>query len=131
MSFVHNELDAEGAARLSGGEHADVRRILMIGAGSAGSMISETLVRQGLFKWTVVDDDTLFPHNVVRHSLSNQFVGQKKAVARRQLPRIRACPTVKDTQSNPFAQLLTKASAALPISHGRRVPQTADHWQRS
>lgn len=81
MSFVHVELDADRAARLSGSDRADKRRILMIGAGSAGSTISEILVRQGLFKWTVVDDDTLFPHNVVRHSLNSRFIGREKAVA--------------------------------------------------
>ncbi|OWV99534.1 ThiF family adenylyltransferase [Rhizobium sp. R693] len=131
MSFVHNELDAEGAARLSGGEHADVRRILMIGAGSAGTMISETLVRQGLFKWTVVDDDTLFPHNVVRHSLSNQFVGQKKAVALAgRLQHVRKDAEVRPVVDNVLApsdltaldeqiadaELIFDASASVPVS---------------
>lgn len=80
MSFVHKEFDAAGAARLSGEPRADERRIFMIGAGSAGSAISEILVRQGLFKWTIADDDTLLPHNVARHTLNNQFVGRSKAV---------------------------------------------------
>lgn len=80
MSFVHKEFDAAGAARLSGEPHADERRMVMIGAGSAGSAISEILARQGLFKWTVVDDDMLLPHNVARHTLNNQFVGRSKAI---------------------------------------------------
>lgn len=43
---------------------------------------------------------------------ANFGIGAEHAVAepRRQLPRIRACPTVRDTQSNPCAQLLTKTS---------------------
>lgn len=131
MSFVHNELDAERAARLSGVGHADNHRVLMIGAGAAGSTISETLVREGLFKWTVVDDDTLFPHNVARHTLSSQFVGQKKAVALAgRLKHVREDAEVRPLVDNVLtpkdqnelderiaeADLIFDASASVPVS---------------
>ncbi len=81
MSFVHSEFDAEGAAVLSGGDHADNRRILVVGAGSADRPFPKPSSATALFKWTLVDNDTLLPHNIARHTLTGQFVGQKKAVA--------------------------------------------------
>lgn len=131
MSFVHSEFDAEGAAILSGRDHADSRRMLMIGAGSAGSAISEILVRQGLFKWSLVDEDTLLPHNVARHTLNNQFVGKKKAVALAgRLHHIRTDVDVRPIVENVLAprdkaaideriaeaDLILDASASVPVA---------------
>jgi hypothetical protein len=131
MAFVHHELDARQAAMLSGKDNADDRRILMIGAGSAGSAISETLVRQGLFKWTIVDDDTMLPHNIARHSLNNIFVGENKAhgLANR-LSNVRQDADVQIIPQNVLfpsdqkilddhiadAELILDASASVPVS---------------
>ncbi|MDO1583616.1 ThiF family adenylyltransferase [Rhizobium oryzicola] len=131
MSFVHKEFDAAGAARLSGEPHADERRIVMIGAGSAGSAISEILARQGLFKWTIVDDDTLLPHNVARHTLNNQFVGRSKAMGlANRLMGVRDDVDVRAVVDNVLtpvdkatldqqigdAELILDASASVPVS---------------
>lgn len=131
MSFVHSELDGKKAARLSGSDDADERRLLMIGAGSAGSTISETLVRQGLFKWSIIDDDILLPHNVARHSLNNAFVGEKKAIAlANRLNQIREDIDVQVLVDNVLlpanpdelqkkiadAALILDASASVPVS---------------
>ncbi|UHS61303.1 ThiF family adenylyltransferase [Agrobacterium vaccinii] len=131
MSFVHKEFDAAGAARLSGEPYADERRIVMIGAGSAGSVISEILARQGLFKWTIVDDDTLLPHNIARHTLNNQFVGRSKAIGlANRLMGVRDdvdTRTVVDNVLTPVdraaldqqlgdADLILDASASVPVS---------------
>jgi integrative and conjugative element protein (TIGR02256 family) len=51
----------------------------MVGAGSIGSNLSEALVREGRFDWTVVDKDYLLPHNLARHTLSVQSSGALKA----------------------------------------------------
>lgn len=131
MSFVHKEFDAVGAARLSGEPRADERRVIMIGAGSAGSAISEILVRQGLFKWTVVDDDILLPHNVARHTLNNQFVGRSKALGlANRLMGVRDDVDVRAVVDNVLtpvdqaaldqqiadAELILDASASVPVS---------------
>lgn len=141
MSFVHKEFDAIGAAYLSGEPEADERRILMIGAGSAGSAISEILVRQGLFKWTIVDDDMLLPHNVVRHTLNNQSVGRSKAIElSSNLAEVRAdidariivdnvlTPTDRTALNQQIddADLIFDASASVPVSRwASDLPNTA------
>jgi integrative and conjugative element protein (TIGR02256 family) len=141
MSFVHKEFDATGAARLSGEPHADERRMVMIGAGSAGSAISEILARQGLFKWTIVDDDTLLPHNVARHTLNNQFVGRSKAMGlSNRLMGVRDDVDVRAVVDNVLtpvdkaaldqqigdAELILDASASVPVSRwASDLPGTA------
>jgi hypothetical protein len=55
--------------------------VVVIGAGALGSMVCDALARSGLVQLTIVDFDTLTPHNLVRHSLDGRAVGQRKAVA--------------------------------------------------
>ena len=43
-------------------------RILVVGAGALGSQTLLNLARGGFGKWTVVDNDVLLPHNLVRHA---------------------------------------------------------------
>lgn len=56
-------------------------KCLLIGAGAVGSIISELLVRLGVFDITIYDSDTLEVGNLVRHSLSLKDVGKYKAIA--------------------------------------------------
>lgn len=67
------------AAEISGRTSPDDRRIAMVGAGSLGSQLATTLVREGAFKWTILDHDYLLPHNLARHAAV--AVGQLKAPA--------------------------------------------------
>jgi hypothetical protein len=76
---AHPEFNAEVAAMMSGLAAADARKAVIIGAGSIGSNISEALVREGRFDWTVVDKDYLLPHNLARHTLAIQSSGAFKA----------------------------------------------------
>jgi integrative and conjugative element protein (TIGR02256 family) len=55
--------------------------VAVIGVGSLGSKVLEVLVRQGLCKASLIDDDLFFPHNTARHSLPGLAVGYKKAFA--------------------------------------------------
>ncbi len=68
------------AAALSG-FISDERRIMAIGVGALGSQVIPILVREGYGEWTVVDEDRLFPHNLVRHGLTKRAVGYAKAIA--------------------------------------------------
>ena len=78
---VHFGLNRIIAATISGNKIPDCRRAVMVGAGSLGSQVSLNLAREGTFDWTVVDDDFLLPHNLVRHPLYFNDVGAPKADA--------------------------------------------------
>lgn len=56
-------------------------RIVQIGAGALGSMLAELLVREGVTALTVMDGDTLTAGNLVRHTLTIEDVGARKATA--------------------------------------------------
>lgn len=78
-AIAHGEFDARTAATMSGLDAPDNRKAVMVGAGSIGSNLSEALVREGRFSWTVVDKDYLLPHNLARHTLTLQSSGAFKA----------------------------------------------------
>ena len=56
-------------------------KILVIGAGAIGSMVSEMLVRGGAKKLTIIDDERTEIGNLARHNLSLNDVGKLKATA--------------------------------------------------
>lgn len=68
------------AARMAGREQNDCRKVVMVGAGAVGSLVADTLSREGRFSWTIIDNDVLLPHNLARHALSGPFVGCSKAL---------------------------------------------------
>lgn len=62
----------------------------IVGVGSVGSKIAETLVRSGLGHVVLVDGDVMLPGNLERHTLDWRDVGFRKAHAvRRRLLHIR------------------------------------------
>jgi len=78
---VHFALDRELASTISGHSASNLHRALLVGAGSLGSQLSINLAREGMFVWTVVDDDYILPHNLARHALFTDDVGSPKADA--------------------------------------------------
>lgn len=61
------------------------KRIVLVGAGAIGSHILNTFLREGYGKWTVIDNDYFWPHNVARHVLTGKDVGCKKVEALKDL----------------------------------------------
>lgn len=57
------------------------KKILLIGCGSVGSYIANELVKSGIEKMMLIDDDHLYEINVFRHLLGLEYVGQYKCVA--------------------------------------------------
>ena len=57
----------------------DNQEYAVIGAGALGSQIMEILARMGFGKWTLIDHDRLYPHNLARHILSQQHISEYKA----------------------------------------------------
>lgn len=54
-------------------------RILLVGAGALGAILSELLVRSGVTNLDIVDPDILEMGNLTRHSLSANDIGKFKA----------------------------------------------------
>jgi hypothetical protein len=113
MVEVHQEFDKKTAATLSGRDAADDRRIVLVGSGAVGSMVSEAMCREGRFIWTVIDHDFMLPHNLERHTLNQYDVGRfkSKAIAER-LSAIRL--DAKATAIN--ANILTDADDNSPVN---------------
>lgn len=51
---------------------------VIIGAGSLGSALLNIWSRNGWGTWSVIDNDHIKPHNLVRHTAYSQHVGQQK-----------------------------------------------------
>jgi integrative and conjugative element protein (TIGR02256 family) len=77
---VHLAFDRSAGAAVSGQDAADARPAVMIGAGSLGSQLAISLAREGRYRWTVVDNDVLLPHNLARHALYPIDAGVPKAL---------------------------------------------------
>lgn len=54
-------------------------KIGLVGAGSIGSKIAESLVRAGVVELVVIDGDLMLPANLARHALNWERVGVAKA----------------------------------------------------
>jgi integrative and conjugative element protein (TIGR02256 family) len=68
------------AARLYAGNPAMRECALVgIGAGAIGSNVMANAVRAGVGGWTVIDDDVLLPHNLVRQAQTDNMLGWTKA----------------------------------------------------
>ena len=54
---------------------------VQIGLGALGSQVANNCIRSGYGKWTYIDLDILYPHNLARHCLTQEHIGQNKAQA--------------------------------------------------
>ncbi len=69
-----SEGDRSARAGVCAGKSAAI-----VGAGSIGSKIAETLARSGVSKFVLADGDVLLPDNLERHALDWSEVGHRKA----------------------------------------------------
>ncbi|MEZ0000748.1 ThiF family adenylyltransferase [Sinorhizobium fredii] len=77
---VHLGFDRSVGAAVSGQAQPDMRRCVLVGAGSLGSQLAINLAREGRFQWTIVDHDSLLPHNLARHALFPVDAGMSKVL---------------------------------------------------
>ena len=63
--------------------HVDLanKKVTIIGCGSGGSIISENIVKSGIGKLVLIDQEILEVENVVRHSCTLKDIGLKKTFA--------------------------------------------------
>lgn len=57
------------------------KSFVQIGLGALGSQIANNCIRSGYGKWVYIDPDVLYPHNLARHCLNLDSIGQNKAQA--------------------------------------------------
>lgn len=77
---------ADPLAHLQGPWPVDeLRRVTgaLIGAGSIGGTVAETLAAAGVGRLALVDPDRLLPHNLARHRLTEAHLGRHKVLALR------------------------------------------------
>lgn len=76
---VHATFDRALATRLAGRKLPDERRAVIVGGGGIGAHVAPCLAREGRFRWTVIDDDVLLPHNLARHISYGGDVTRRKS----------------------------------------------------
>lgn len=76
---VHATFDRALATRLAGRTSEDVRRAVIVGGGAIGAHVAPCLAREGRFRWTIIDDDVLLPHNLARHIAFAGNVTERKS----------------------------------------------------
>ena len=68
---------------------AESKKVAIVGAGSVGSKVAESLVRSGVMRLALIDGDVMLPGNLERHALDWREVGFRKVFGlRRQLLEI-------------------------------------------
>ncbi len=78
LLLSHREpLSPELARKITGVDK--MKKTVFIGAGALGSKVIMNFARGGNFNLTVIDNDKLSPHNLVRHELFMESVGDNKA----------------------------------------------------
>lgn len=82
---VKYEVGLQFARTASGidASNADLHGV-MAGVGALGSAIVDLWVREGWGQWTLIDPDTVKPHNIVRHVARNNDIGEAKVDAVKQ-----------------------------------------------
>lgn len=56
-------------------------KITIFGLGSVGSRVFLDLARAGFDNFMLIDDDIFLPHNIIRHELNLDYIGEQKVVA--------------------------------------------------
>ena len=77
-------LDTSKAQEISGTKALGNPHMLIVGCGALGSKLVMHMARAGLTNMTLVDHDSLWPHNLVRHSLLANSLAKNKADALRE-----------------------------------------------
>lgn len=73
-------LDRAAAQRLSEIKPlVPAQSCVLAGAGALGSAMLNLWIRSGFGQWSVVDDDLVMPHNLVRHTATDAAIGWPKA----------------------------------------------------
>lgn len=93
-------LPDDGGSRAGRLDELTEKAVAIVGLGSVGSKVAESLVRSGV-RVILIDGDVMLPGNLERHSLDWRDVGFRKVEAmRRRLGNIRPQPPLLDIEVN-------------------------------
>jgi len=78
---LHSSFESAFARELNGFE-SDYKnpQIAIIGVGALGSQVFCNCIRAGFGRWTLIDNDSIWSHNLARHSLGLDSLGKNKAL---------------------------------------------------
>jgi integrative and conjugative element protein (TIGR02256 family) len=82
---VVQRLDRRTARRYAGNSAERDSKLVGVGAGAIGSNVMANAARAGIGTWTVIDNDILLPHNLVRQVQTDDMVGWAKATTEQAL----------------------------------------------
>lgn len=111
---THFSLSRPQAAQLNGFSGAVDKNIVAVGLGSLGSQVQMNLMRSGFGLWTLIDNDLLLPHNLVRHAQDGFALGHHKVIPQRD-----AAASLFDGESIPtaiIADVLRPAKLSEPVA---------------
>ncbi|WP_167399124.1 ThiF family adenylyltransferase [Ectopseudomonas oleovorans] len=69
------------AARFQSGVAPEGPSGTLVGAGALGSALLDMWTRSGWGEWSIIDNDHIKPHNLVRHQADSSLIGASKAEA--------------------------------------------------
>jgi molybdopterin/thiamine biosynthesis adenylyltransferase len=114
--------------------------VTLVGVGSIGSATLDALVEYGIRNVTIVDDDRLLQHNLVRHRLGPRDIGRRKVDAladrvRELHPHVMVTPLAKNVvdDANLMRPLFKRSDVVIATLDGIASRQVADHlahWAR-
>lgn len=100
----------------------DLGKLLFLGCGAVGSKLILHLARSGQGRMTLVDNDVVSPHNLVRYGLTNEALGVPKAEAMKK--SVEGIFYADDT-----TEVEVVLSSALDVLHGdRRITLRSHSW---
>lgn len=117
-------LTSDRAAAMNGVKEVAVP-IFAIGVGALGSQVFNNLVRSGFGRWTLLDGDTMLPHNCARHFLGEWAVGHNKA---RAMAHIANAVLDQPSKGEPIAKAIP-ADFIKPGVHTKAVEASYDNAQ--
>lgn len=78
---LHSIFEPAFARQLNGlNDDSENVQITLIGVGALGSQVFTNCLRAGFGKWTLIDNDVVWMHNLARHALSKTSVGRNKGI---------------------------------------------------
>lgn len=118
---------SDAVSRLRAGPAREVladKSVALVGCGAVGSFVADQLVRAGVARLTLLDDDVLRPGNLVRHLAGLEHVGLTKAHAVRHALGAGRCHTALTVREGKL--LTTEQARELLDAHHLVIDATAD-----